>query len=326
MIQVYSIVVDKTTHDTFKIFWMARRASSSPLESVDDYNFKILFSEDPVDGFVFAKDINGNEIIIDGAVGPLYAEPSLKDYNRNRERYFKVRAVKKTDATIFSDSKSCSNSDTYDGVIGTIQFAEQMLNNYFIGDSIYLMKRKVDGSRCPECWNQYTFRRTKTNCQTCHGTGFFDGFYRPIETQMSMDINPKVAEQSQMGEIQVTNIKGRMSHFPIVTPRDMVIMKSSNDRFTVVNVDYTKLPNLSLGRNSFSNDSYIISQIINMSQLNPSDPKFDVVVLGQDIRGGGSPSSQVAAITNASADSSHVGTGSILSQNVSSQNTGAINA
>jgi len=172
-----------------------------------------------------------------------------------------------------------------------------MLNNYFIGEKAYLMKRKVDGARCPDCWNQYTFRRTKTNCSTCHGTGFFDGFYKPINIQIAMDINPKVAEQSQTGEIQTTNIKGRMSHFPLVAPRDMVILQSSNNRFTIINVDYTKLPNLSLGRNSFSDDGHIVSQILNMSQLNPSDAKFDVVVLGQDIRGGGSPSSQVAAIT-----------------------------
>jgi hypothetical protein len=293
---------------------MARRASSSPLESVDDYNFKILFSEDPVNGFSYAVDKNGNEIVVDGAVGPLLAEPSLRDYNRNRERYFKIRAINKITPTTYSDSEVTANSDVYDGVIGTIQFAEQMLNNYFIGETAYLMKRKVDGTRCPECWNPYQFRRTKTNCQTCRGTGFFDGFYKPITVQIAFDRNPKIAEQSQTGEIQVTNIKARLSHFPMVTPRDMIIMEATNDRYTVVNIDYTKLPNLSLGRGAYSNDGYVVSQMLNLAQLNPDDVKFNVVVLGQDIRGTGEPSAQTPSVSNSTAGSSHIGSGNLLSQ------------
>ena len=293
---------------------MARRASSSPLESVDDYNFKILFSEDPIDGFTYAKDINGNEITIDGAVGPLFAEPSLRDYNRNRERYFKVRSIKKTTPTTYSDSITYSNSDIYDGVIGTIQFAEQMLVNYYIGETAYLMKRKVDGARCPECWNPYQYRRTKTNCHTCRGTGFFDGFYKPIEVQIAFDRNPKIAEQSQTGEIQVTNIKARMSHFPLVTPRDMIITKEANDRFTVVNIDYTKLPNISYGRKAYSNDAYIVSQILNLSQLNPDDVKFNVVVFGHDIRGTGSPENQSNSIYSTGHGNHITGEGNVLNQ------------
>lgn len=320
MIKVYGILVDKTSHDTFQISWMARRATSSPLESVSDYNFKILFSEDPVNDFTFAKDKYGAEILIDGAVGPLYAVPALKDFNRNRERYFKVRAINKTTPTTYLDSDAISNNDVYDGVIGTIQFAEQMLNNHYIGESAYIMKRKVDGDRCPECWNPYQFRRTKTNCATCHGTGFFDGFYKPIEVQLAFDRNPKIAEQSQTGEIQVTNIKARMSHFPLATPRDMIIMKATNDRFTIVNVDYTKLPNLSLGRNSYSNDGYVISQILNLAQLNPDDVKFNVVLFGQDVRGTGSPALSSPSVSNASAASSHTGSGNIIGHSVGVNN------
>jgi hypothetical protein len=294
VIEIFGILLDKTTHDTFSIQWNARRASFTPTDSVGNYNFTVLFSEDPVSDFSVV-----NNTIIDGATGPFLITPTLKDYNRNRDRYFKVRATNKVNPATIIDSNSISINDEYDGVISTIQYAESLLNDLYIGESVYVSKRKVDGDRCPECWNPYQFRRTKTNCNTCRGTGFSDGFYKPINATIAIDTNPRVAEQSQTGEIQVTTIKGRMSGFPLVAPRDLIVVKSTNDRFTVMNVDYTKLPNLACSRGQYSGDGHIISQILNLSQLNPDDPKFGVVMIGTDIKGGGDLSAQLPEVSNA---------------------------
>ena len=302
-------MVEKTTHDTFSIAWSARRSSSYPLESVSDYNFTVLFSEDPVNDFTVV-----NNTIIDGSTGPFIIIQSLKHLNHNRDRYYKVRATLKASPYSYQDSEVIYNGNNADGVISSIQFAETMLNNYYIGEPMYLLKRKVDGDRCPECWNSITFRRTKTHCPTCRGTGFYDGFYRPMEIQIAIDRNPKVSEQSQTGEIQVTNIKGRMGYFPLVVPRDMIVSKDMNERFTIVNVDYTKFPNLSCGRGDYSNDAAVVSQILNLAELNPDDDKFNVVIIGRDLRATGAISNTSPVFNNVATRPTHTGYGGLMSK------------
>lgn len=298
MIEIISVVVNKSVRDTFQIQWDARRAPASSTDSVNNYNFYVMFSENPESGFSNCKNSFGVDIVIDGSIGPLYSEVPKKDYNRNRDRYFRIRAIHKTNPAVTYESDTVSNSDKTDGVIKTIEKCENILNRLYIGDEVYISKRKTDGSRCPECWNPYQYRRTKTNCTTCRGTGFIDGFYSPITGYIAFDKNPKVAEQSQTGEIQSTNIKARSSSFPLFTPRDMVTIKSTNDRYSVISVDFTKLPNISCGRGLSSGDSHIVSQIITMSQLYPSDPKFGVVLEGQDVRGAGDLTSPTQEVSN----------------------------
>lgn len=284
MINVYDVNVEKTTTDTHRIYWSARRSPAYPTESVDDYSFQIFWSFDPITDFSPILNSQGNEFFIDGAIGPFYTIHTVKHTPHSREHYYKVRTISKTTPSNYKDSDTVYEGDMADGIIKTIVYAERVLNNNYIGESVYTLKRKTDGERCPQCWDPYQFRRTKTHCPTCRGTGFFDGFYVPIEGQVAFERNPKVVEVGQTGEMQVTTIKARMSHFPLLTPRDMIIAKESNSRFTVLRVDYTKLPNISYDRKKYANNAYIISQILTLAELTPDDDKYNVIIGGRDIR------------------------------------------
>lgn len=277
MIDVYNVNVEKTLADTHRIYWSARRSASSPTESVDDYDFQILFSFDPVSDFSLVGTVSGS-------TGPFQFEHTLKHTPHSREHYYRVRSVLRTTPTTYSDTITYYDGDDSDGIIKTIVYAERTLNNNYIGEPVYILKRKTDEARCPECWDPYQFRRTKTHCMTCRGTGFFDGFYKPIEAQISFERNPKIVEVGQTGEIQVTTIKARMSHYPLVAPRDLIVTKDLNERFTIVRVDFTKLPNVAYDRKKLSKNTYIISQMLVLSELPSDDDKFNVLIGVKDVR------------------------------------------
>lgn len=305
MILVYDVDVKKTTADEYSISWNARRSSPSDTP-VSDCEFLIYYSQDPESGFnVIAT--------IDGAVGPLFYVHHLKQMQKNVDHYYKIRARHKTNISDYVDTKAYSDMYEYDGVIDTIIYAEEILNDYHIGEPVYLLKRKIDEGRCPECWNQYQYTRMKTHCNTCRGTGFVEGFYRPIEVQVAFEANPRVSIPGQSGELQVTNMRARMSNFPIVSPRDLIVKKDDNARMTIVKVDNTKLPNLSLGRNCKSGNAYIVSQLLDLAELTNDDPKYGVIVVGNDIKGPGTLAIPHPSISNPTTIRTHMGSGRMSS-------------
>jgi len=301
MLTLYNVDVLKTRTDRHEIMWDARPSSTFPLESVDDYNFKILWSFDPVD------DFNDLGITIDGAVGPLFYLHDLKHTPHDRKHYYKIRSILKTDSSVYNDSQSVYVGDEYDGVLETIRYAEEILYDMYIGEPVYLSKKKEgQGSRCPDCWNPLQFKRTKGKCNTCHGTGFFDGFFAPIEIQMAFDSNPKVTNIPIQGETDTKFIKARASNYPIINNRDMITNKDDYRRWVVTNVDITKLPNRAASRQLLSRSNYIVSQMLTLAELDPDDPKYGVILVGQDARGTGSPDT---LDLSASGDGDSYGTG-----------------
>lgn len=305
MIIVYDVDVKKTTADGHSISWNARRSSPSDT-AVSDCEFLIYYSQDPSSEFVSIATI-------DGAVGPLFYTHTLKQMPRNSDHYYKIRARVKSVPTTYVETQAYSDMYEYDGVIDTIRYAEEVLNDWHIGEPVYLLKRKIDSGRCPECWNQYQFTRMKTHCNTCRGTGFVEGFYRPIEVQIAFEANPRVSIPGNTGEVQVTNLRARMSNFPMVSPRDLIVKKDDNARLTITKVDYTKLPNLSLGRNCKSGNAYVISQLMDLAELNIDDPKYGVIVVGNDIKGPGALVSSTPSISGPTVRS-HIGSGSMASK------------
>ena len=286
MILVNNVEVVKTRADRHRVSWDARRSSFVPPESVDDYNFKILWSFDPVSDFVPIINGNNQDVIIDGAIGPFYYLHNLKHTPHDRKHYYKIKAINKI-TSVSQIFNTVFVGDNFDGILETIRYAEEVLYDQYIGEPIYLAKRKTDGARCPDCWNSLQFKRMKTHCSTCHGTGFYDGFFTPIEIQIAFDSNPKIVDVPQTGEAQSKFIKARASNFPLINPRDMIINKDDYRRWTITKVEITKLPNIAMTRTGLSRNNYILSQILTLAELQPDDDKYNVILVGQDVRGEG---------------------------------------
>ena len=160
------------------------------------------------------------------------------------------------------------------------------------------MDRPKRRTRCPECWNPIQFLRMKTHCATCRGTGFLEGFYRGIPIQIAFDPNPKAAQSNLSGEIAVSDVRARMSNFPLVSPRDLIVQTDNNLRFTISKIDITKLPVLSTGRRCKSGSSHIVSQLLNLEELSPDDPKYSAITVGNDIKGFGNLTAKKTSMTS----------------------------
>ena len=73
---------------------------------IDDFSFKIYWSFDPVSDFEPIVDSVGNEVEIDGAVGPLSYTHDHIQYNFNKARFYKILVIEKADPLhqLFSDT------------------------------------------------------------------------------------------------------------------------------------------------------------------------------------------------------------------------------
>lgn len=275
-----AVAIKSTATDGYQIYWNAKRTLPSQ-ETVGDFIFKILWSESPSSGFVPIKYEGGGEVVIDGAIGPLYVLHQRPQHSHNVEYYYRIHAIKKINPAFTQTTPTFFANDASDGVIDSVIWSERMLYDLYIGEPVRLLKRRTDQERCPECWNAIAFRRTKTHCNSCLSTGFIDGYYAPIPIQVAFDANPKITEVGQTGEINITHVKARMSSYPLVSNRDMVVGVDDNDRYQIVKVDKTKLPNMSLDQNRLSGSAHTVSQILTLSEIPPTDDRYKYPIFGK---------------------------------------------
>jgi len=264
-----NVDVVKTTEDRFSLSWEA-----IPMlpEVLTDYSISMFWSHAPSAGFNEVLDEFGNDVVLAGTATSYVHY--LKDRQHAKRRYYKIVIWLTADPTDKTSSKVVFVNDIKDGVLDTVEHAEKILYEEYTGDPFYLLKRDTSGARCPECWDPIRFARKKTTCNTCNGTGYFKGFYEKIEVQVSIDATPTIMKVGLTGEVNVTTIKGRMSSIPSVFTGDVLISRDTAIRYSIIQVDKTKLPNLSTDANDVSSNDYNVSQILTLSEIEPDDTRY----------------------------------------------------
>jgi hypothetical protein len=256
-------------------------ASASPSfaqgDVIDDIRFQIWWSRDPISGFLPVLDENGDPVEIDGAVGPLSYTHAVKQYDFNQDSYYKVLAIEKSDETnqFFSDTVFVGMYS--DGVHETMRYAEDILYSFYHGEPCLIIKKKSFGARCPTCWSAERQQRVRTHCDTCKGSGYVTGYYQAIAEQVSFDSDPKKSDSQKEFENVFDTIRARLSNYPLVRPKDLIVNLDNNKRFVISHVETTKLPKLSELENStkvLSKQNYIISQLLTLEELNPDDNEY----------------------------------------------------
>lgn len=270
--QFSTVEVIKTKENWFFIEW--DMAITNPPESIDDYEFEIWWSYDPVSGFLAILDNNDDPIVIDGAVGPLTYTHEYNQYDFNKDRYYKVFAREKAVPTHTFFSEIVFVGMYNDGVHEVIKHAEGTLHQMYYGEPCFIIKRKSFGARCPDCWSPTRQQRIRTHCDTCHGTGFVIGYYQPIEIQVAFDSDPKKSDSQKEWENVYDTKRGRISNYPLVRPKDLIINRDDYKRYVVTHVETTKLPNLAKSAMVLSKQNYILSQLLTLEELNPDDNEY----------------------------------------------------
>ncbi len=95
------------------------------------------------------------------------------------------------------------------------------------------------GQRCPDSWDPYKQKLTRSGCQTCFDTGFVRGYLHPIEIWGQIDPSPKSEQNTNVGSQQQVDTTARFGSFPPMKPRD-VIIEAENLRWRIVKVTQTE--------------------------------------------------------------------------------------
>jgi len=245
-----------------------------PGESIDDYKFQIHWAEDPSSGFLPVTDEHGDPIEIDGAIGPLAYTHQLRQYDFNRDMYYKVYAILKINPLVNFFSSTVFIGMYSDGVHETMRHAEDTLYTMYHGEPCLVIKRKSFGARCPTCWSAARQQRMRTHCDTCKGTGFVTGYYQPLQIQISFDSDPRKNDVQKEWENSYDTKRVRASNYPLLRPKDLIVNLDDNKRYVIVHNDTTKLPKMSESKTVLSKQNYILSQLLTLEELNPNDNEY----------------------------------------------------
>lgn len=103
-----------------------------------------------------------------------------------------------------------------------------------------LLKRRVWGKRCPECYDPKTKASTRGGCRTCYGTSFEGGFWAPV----SMPARQQGPRQAAVGgdpKSDAQKMRLVLPDFPQVNFRDVIVSLRTGDRFEVAEEGETDL-------------------------------------------------------------------------------------
>jgi hypothetical protein len=273
--QFSAVEVVKTKNNTFFLEWDVSVAPGG-VESVDDYLFEIYWSYDPVSDFLPIKGVDGNNVRIDGAIGPLSYDHSFPQYDFNKDRFYKILSIKKANQNDKFFSKIVFIGNIHDGVSDSIRHAESVLYDFYVGEPCHVIKKKSSGTRCTRCWSESRQQRLYGQCDVCKGSGFISGYYQPIDVQISFDSDPVKSDVQRTFENVKDTVKARLSNYPTLRPKDIIINKDDYKRYVVSHVDTTKLPSLSQSKVKLSRSNYIISQILILEELDPTDNEYNI--------------------------------------------------
>lgn len=163
--------------------------------------------------------------------------------HRWRQLYYRIRSVEKANADNVAYSSWSTLGAEPDLIAQEIQLLERTVWREFTGRKCYLIPVRTFGQYCPHCMDVSgigsTFRKLRSNCLTCYDTKFARGYLNPIEIYIQFDPSPKTQQLQGTGETQQSNTTARMSNFPLVKPRDLIV-EAENRRWRVVQVSSTE--------------------------------------------------------------------------------------
>lgn len=155
-----------------------------------------------------------------------------------RQYFYKLKIVDRRTQETAEFGPSATHDAEPDIIAAEIIRQEDMLFRRFVGRRCWLFPVRTFGPRC-SCYDSTMGRITRTGHLPCFGTGWLGGYMTPVEVFVQFDPSPKISVPAPTGELQPVTARARMSSFPPVSFRDILI-ESENRRWRVVNVETTQ--------------------------------------------------------------------------------------
>jgi hypothetical protein len=135
----------------------------------------------------------------------------------------------------------------------------------FVGMDVIVFQVKKQGVRC-SCYDAKLGAKIRHNCESCFDITFTGGYNRGIKCKMNIVRGANDLTNTAMGDIENNMARGWTSNYPVISPRDLIVIPN-NERYRVLTpVNYsTKL-------------GFTTSQQFNLGQLDRSDIAFKVPI------------------------------------------------
>lgn len=231
------------------------------LEDVLDYTFQILRSESPGGPWDPITPVFEDRYAFVDARPPV-------GY-KFRQLYYTLRVTRKS-TQVSKDFGPQNQGSDIDLVAAYIRRAEETLLRTAIGRRCWLFPARSFGTRCGSCYDPVLRQRTRAGCPDCFDTGFLRGYLNPIETWIQIDPSSNSLQTQAYQEDQQNTVTARMSHYPIVKPRDMVV-ELENHRWRVVGVTASERLRA------------VVKQELSLREIQPTDIEYRVPVNISDI-------------------------------------------
>jgi len=234
MLSITKLWVRSFNLDHLDIFWEIGTVRGPPSDSIQheifNFSFYVLRSEAAM----------GPYEVIGGPFEDLYhfRDVRVSMLHKWRQYYYKIRITHRETQESMEFGPTASKDAAPDLIAAAIIREEDQLFREFIGRKAWLFPVRTFGPKCT-CFDMTMGRLSRSGHLPCFGTGWLGGYHSPVELYIQFDPNPKQSVASPLGEMQPSNASARMSSFPPVSPRDIII-ESENRRWRVVNVQQTQ--------------------------------------------------------------------------------------
>lgn len=201
-----------------------------------------------------------------------YIDGAVKLIDTEKVYYYQIRAVEFFNGTPVQTFTS--GPYTWEGdpdLVAMYVIEEHLFKHEFVsGTPMLIYKKLKEGPRCSECWDKVLKRVTKSNCSTCHGTGFMGGaeggYYAPIPHWVDFNPDPKQVQIAEFGARQPRQTDIEFTNYPILVPGDMLVELTVNRFWRVSNARTTEKNRVTM------------LQICRLDEINRSDIEYEIKI------------------------------------------------
>lgn len=194
--------------------------------------FDVYRGESPTE----MKKVNVDKIPADDLYEFVDTTVILRSMNKNY--YYKVIASDYFNGTPVQSFES--QTTTWQGKLDLVAFyiVEEHLFafRYVFGTPAMIFKKKTEGTRCNNCWDNVIKRVTKSNCSVCYGTGFIGGYYRPSSHWMNFSPDPTTAQVTEFGIREPSQNDVEFVNYPLLQMGDIILEVEPFRFWRVINV------------------------------------------------------------------------------------------
>jgi len=255
MLSVKSLTVQSYDFQLLNVQWEFNITS----ENIADYHLDIYRSEVPEPVTMFSGV--GEEI---SSSAYSYTDTSISGINLHQFRtwYYRIKIIE-TAVPLNYEWSDPAHFEYVADAQAKIMLRHKSIGLKRYGRLVKIIKKRIDGQKCTNCWDSILGRIIDDSCEICYGTGIVLGYYDPIEIYAALNNKPKQNQITPFGVWQQNDALMDILNYPVLSPDD-VIIDQTNKRWKVKLIA------------SFSKGSSLISQRCVITLIGKDNPIYEL--------------------------------------------------